>query len=109
MEIKEAAKDVDVRPSAEGFTDLALALDLLGSIDSAEATLRCAIERRESRGSHQRSDFTELSKDHDVNYVIKLESGNQVVSKHQVEPLPADLEQAMNDYQELNVDGRLLE
>ena len=109
MEIKEAAKDVDVRPSAEGFTDLALALDLLGSIDSAEATLRCAIERRESRGSHQRSDFTELSKDHDVNYVINLESGNQVVSKHQVEPLPADLEQAMNDYQELNVDGRLLE
>ena len=88
---------------------MALALDLLGSIDSAEATLRCAIERRESRGSHQRSDFTELSKDHDVNYVIKLESGNQVVSKHQVEPLPAELEQAMNDYQELNVDGRLLE
>ena len=109
MKIKEAAKDVDVRPSAEGFTDLALALDLLGSIDSAEATLRCAIERKESRGSHQRSDFTELSSDHEVNYVIKLESGNQVVSKHQVEPLSPKLEKAMNKYQEPDVDGRLLE
>ena len=47
MEVKEASKDNDVRPSAEGFSDLALALDLLGSIDSAEAMIRSAIQKRD--------------------------------------------------------------
>ena len=41
---------VDVRPSSEGYEDLALALDLRGSLVAAEATLRCALERRESPG-----------------------------------------------------------
>ncbi len=34
----------DVRPSSEGYKDLALALDLRGSLVAAEATLRCALE-----------------------------------------------------------------
>ncbi len=46
----------DVRPSSEGYQDLGVALDLRGSIIAAEATLRSALERRESRGAHQRSD-----------------------------------------------------
>ena len=69
MKVKEASKDVDVRPSAEGFSDLALALDLLGSIDSAEATIRSAIARKESRGAHQRSDYKQLDTSENVNSV----------------------------------------
>ena len=56
-EIKEAAEQVDVRPSSEGYKDLALAMDLRGSLVASEATLRSALERRESRGAHQRSDY----------------------------------------------------
>ncbi len=70
MKVKEASKDVDVRPSAEGFSDLALALDLLGSIDSAEATIRSAIARKESRGAHQRSDYKQLDTSENVNYIV---------------------------------------
>jgi succinate dehydrogenase / fumarate reductase flavoprotein subunit len=51
---------VDVRPSSEGYQDLGVALDLRGSIMAAEATLRSARERRESRGAHQRSDYPDM-------------------------------------------------
>ncbi|RAH13559.1 MAG: succinate dehydrogenase [Methanobacteriota archaeon] len=109
MKVKEASKDVDVRPSAEGFSDLALALDLLGSIDSAEATIRCAIERKESRGAHQRSDFTEIDTTENVNYIVELVESKQVVTRNNVTPLPDELEGPVNAYQDLSVDGRLLE
>jgi succinate dehydrogenase / fumarate reductase flavoprotein subunit len=58
--IREAADGVDVRPGAEGWTDLAHALDLRAGLVAAEATLRSAIERRETRGSQIRTDFPEL-------------------------------------------------
>ena len=109
MKVKEASADVDVRPSAEGFSDLALALDLLGSIDSAEATIRSAIERKESRGAHQRSDFVETDTNETVNYVVELVDGKQVLTRSTVAPLPDDLEGPVKAYQELSVGGRLLE
>jgi len=58
--LRETAADVDVRPGAEGWTDLAHALDLRGGLVAAEATVRGAIERRETRGAHNRSDYPEL-------------------------------------------------
>ena len=109
MKVKEASKDVDVRPSAEGFSDLALALDLLGSIDSAEATIRSAIARKESRGAHQRSDYIEMDTSENVNYIVELVDGNQSISKTEVEKLPELLQDAMDAYEELSVEGRLLE
>ena len=109
MKVKEASADVDVRPSAEGFSDLALALDLFGSIDSAEATIRSAIERKESRGAHQRSDFVETDTNETVNYVVELVDGKQVLTRSTVAPLPDELEGPVKAYQELSVGGRLLE
>jgi succinate dehydrogenase / fumarate reductase flavoprotein subunit len=58
--LRAAATGVDVRPGDEGWADLAHALDLRGALVVAEATLRSAIERRESRGGHQRADYPEL-------------------------------------------------
>ena len=88
---------------------MALALDLLGSIDSAEATIRSAIERKESRGAHQRSDYTETDPTETVNYVVELVDDNQLLTRSIVAPLPEELEGPVNDYQQLSVDGRLLE
>ncbi len=59
-EIKKAAADVDVRPDSEGYGDLAHVLDLRASLVTAEASVLGAIERRESRGAHQRSDHPDL-------------------------------------------------
>ena len=68
--IRDKASDVDVRPGAEGWTDLAHALDLRAGLVVAEATLRGAIERRETRGAHNRTDYPNLDGRLQVNFYI---------------------------------------
>jgi succinate dehydrogenase / fumarate reductase flavoprotein subunit len=58
-EVAEAARVLEVRPDLAGYTDLAHAIDLHGSLLAARATLECALERRESRGAHIRLDYPE--------------------------------------------------
>ena len=68
--LKEAAKDLDVRPDSEGYQDLMLAFDLQASLVSSEATLLSSLSREESRGAHQRDDFKEISNDFNVNMKV---------------------------------------
>ncbi|MGB4777949.1 FAD-binding protein [Microbacterium sp.] len=58
-ELEARAADLGVHPDIAGFDDLAHAYDLYGSLLAARATLECALERRETRGCHNRSDFPE--------------------------------------------------
>ena len=103
--LREAASRLDVRPGAEGWTDLAHALDLRGALVVAEATLRCAIERRESRGAHQRTDYPELAPALQVNFNIdrRMEPWAEPVP-----PIPSDLRELAERPVELSAD-RLLE
>jgi succinate dehydrogenase / fumarate reductase flavoprotein subunit len=55
--LEERAQRVTAHPDVAGFDDLAHAFDLKGSLLAARATLECALERRETRGCHNRSDF----------------------------------------------------
>jgi succinate dehydrogenase / fumarate reductase flavoprotein subunit len=57
--IGERTRALEVRPDIAGYTDLAHAFDLHGSLLAAQATLECALERRETRGAHNRVDFPE--------------------------------------------------
>lgn len=57
--LEERARHVTAHPDVAGFDDLAHAFDLKGSLLAARATLECALERRETRGCHNRSDFPE--------------------------------------------------
>ncbi len=68
--IRDSAANVDVRPGAEGWTDLAHALDLRAGLAVAEATLRSAIARRETRGAHNRADFPDLDPALQVNFFV---------------------------------------
>ena len=79
-------KDVDVRPSSEGYADLAHALDLRGSLMAAEATLLGALARRESRGAHQRRDFPQLDTDLRVNFRTRLDGTSHLTIDAQ--PVP---------------------
>ncbi|MGN6272071.1 MAG: FAD-binding protein [Protaetiibacter sp.] len=56
-ELDDRATRLGVHPDIAGFDDLAHAFDLAGSLLAARATLECALERRETRGCHNRSDF----------------------------------------------------
>ncbi len=107
--IREASENLDVRPSSEGYQDLALALDLRSSLMSAEASVLGAIERRESRGAHNRSDYPETNPALRVNFITQLnDDGKLFVTRRTVEPIPTQLQRWINDEQ-LEVEGRLLE
>jgi succinate dehydrogenase / fumarate reductase flavoprotein subunit len=86
--LQGAAGDVDVRPGAEGWTDLAHALDLRAGLFAAEATLRSAIERRETRGAHIRADFPQLDPALTVNLQV---DARMVPWTERVPPVPAEL------------------
>ena len=58
-EIRDRTGALEVRPDIAGYADLAHAFDLHGSLLAARATLECALERRETRGAHNRVDFPE--------------------------------------------------
>ncbi len=55
--IKTKLSDIDVRIDKYNCEDLALIFDLQSSLFSAKATIISALQRNESRGAHQRSDF----------------------------------------------------
>jgi succinate dehydrogenase / fumarate reductase flavoprotein subunit len=109
-ELQELARDVDVRPSSEGYADLAHALDLRASLVAAEATLLGALARRESRGAHQRRDFPQLDPDLRVNFRTRLEgSSHLTVTAQPVPPVPPELASWTQSDEVLDVAGRLLE
>jgi succinate dehydrogenase / fumarate reductase flavoprotein subunit len=109
-EIRAAAGDVDVRPTSEGYADLAHALDLRASLVSAEASLLGAVERRESRGANNRSDYLELNPRFETNFVVTRDgAGNLSVSDKPVEAGPDHLKAWSKDDGEVDVAGRLLE
>jgi succinate dehydrogenase / fumarate reductase flavoprotein subunit len=83
-EVRSALPSVDVRPSEEGWGDLAHVLDVRAMLGTAEATLRGALARGESRGAHNRSDFPELDPEMEVNFIIGRSSGARMT----LEPLP---------------------
>jgi succinate dehydrogenase / fumarate reductase, flavoprotein subunit len=109
-ELRRLAREVDVRPTSEGYADLAHALDLRGSLVTAEATLLGALARHESRGAHQRRDHPELSPELRVNFQTCLDpSGGLAVAAEPVPPVPPELQALADATQDVSVAGRLLE
>jgi succinate dehydrogenase / fumarate reductase, flavoprotein subunit len=109
-ELGELAREVDVRPTSEGFADLAHALDLRASLVSAEATLLGALARQESRGAHQRRDFPQVAADLGVNFTSRIDAdGRLTIAPHPVPPVPSELQSWVDIAQDLSVVGRLLE
>jgi succinate dehydrogenase / fumarate reductase flavoprotein subunit len=112
--LRELARGVDVRPSSEGYGDLAHAVDLRASLVAAEATLLGALARRESRGAHQRRDFPGLSADLSADLLVNFQSrldadGHLTVDARPVPPAPPQLAAWVDASQAPGVAGRLLE
>jgi succinate dehydrogenase / fumarate reductase flavoprotein subunit len=109
-ELRQLAADVDVRPTSEGYGDLAHALDLRASLAAAEATLLGALARTESRGAHQRRDHPELDSELRVNFQARLDgTGSLTVDARPVPAVPAELAGWIRPDPDLSVAGRLLE
>ena len=105
-ELDERARRVAVHPDIAGFDDLAHAYDLKGSLLAARATLESALERRETRGCHNRSDFPEQ---HDAlrgNMLWGIEHG---VRFEPVAKAPESFRALAEAHLDDSVDGKLVE
>ncbi len=109
--LKEASKDLDVRPDSEGYQDLMLAFDLQASLVSSEATLLSALNRKESRGAHQREDYKDIDENFNVNMKVEFDNNeNLLLSKEDVQILKKEHKDIISKTKEIdNFEGMLLE
>jgi len=104
----------EAEQSAVGAGDLPAALDLRSMLLTAEATVRAALLRTESRGAHQRADYPELDPAWQRTIVVlpRLtdDGPNTGMSLSTAElPMPSPEVQAALDEAEIEIAGRLLE
>jgi len=76
--IKTKLSDIDVRIDKYNCEDLALIFDLQSSLFSAQATIVSALQRNESRGAHQRSDFPLLDPLCEFNCLVSMDDNNNL-------------------------------
>ncbi|WP_092009035.1 FAD-binding protein [Brevibacterium siliguriense] len=103
--IEERMADVGIHPDIAGFADLSHAFDLRSSVLAARATLECALERRETRGCHNRSDFPEMDPGLQVNLVWSPSAG---VVRESIPAVSPDVAALMHTG-EISQEGKLVE
>ncbi|WP_181276149.1 L-aspartate oxidase [Brevibacterium oceani] len=96
---------VGIHPDIAGFSDLAHAFDLKSSVLAARATIECALERRETRGCHNRSDYPEQDPELQVNLVWSPSTG---VVRESIPPVDPEVEALMHTG-EISQEGKLVE
>jgi succinate dehydrogenase flavoprotein subunit len=75
-----------------------LALDLKSMLTISEAVAKSALIREESRGAHSRIDFPELSAEWGTkNNIIKRDAGGMNLRQDVKAPLPAELQQVLDE------------
>jgi succinate dehydrogenase / fumarate reductase flavoprotein subunit len=101
--IEARIAQVSVHPDLAGHQDVAHAFDLMASALAARATLEAALERRETRGCHNRSDYTALDPALEVNLVW---SGPGRLERETIPPIPDEIAALLRD---VSVAGKLVE
>ena len=100
---RAAVTQAGVHPDIAGFYDLAHAFDFKASAIAAQATLEAALERRETRGCHNRSDYPNLDE------TPNLEPGVVRTGPHRTRtPLPV-FHRIFHLVRQLSTHGKLLE
>ncbi|HTJ71699.1 MAG TPA: FAD-dependent oxidoreductase [Actinospica sp.] len=102
-ELENRIKNVGVHPDIAGFQDLAHAFDLKSAELAARATLESALERRETRGCHNRTDYPDLDETLRVNLVW---SGPGQVAREPIAAVPDEITTLMRD---VSTEGKLVE
>ncbi|MDF2773655.1 MAG: FAD-dependent oxidoreductase [Geminicoccaceae bacterium] len=101
--IEARIQHVGVHPDLAGFQDLAHAFDLKASALAARATLEAALERRETRGCHNRSDYPALDPSLQVNLIW---SGPGRIECEAIPPIPDEIAALVRD---VSTEGKLVE
>jgi succinate dehydrogenase / fumarate reductase flavoprotein subunit len=102
-EIDARMENVGIHPDIAGFQDLAHAFDLKSAALAARATIEAAIERRETRGCHNRSDYPDMDPALQVNLVWSPKTG---ITRESIAPVPDEIAAVM---EEVSTEGKLVE
>jgi succinate dehydrogenase / fumarate reductase flavoprotein subunit len=102
-EVEDRMTHVGVHPDLAGFQDLAHAFDLKAAALAARATLEAALERRETRGCHNRADHPHLDESMRVNLVW---AGPGRIEREPVPPVPEEIAGLIR---EVSSTGKLVE
>ena len=96
------------RKLSDGLINL---LNLKASVLSAKSTIISALERKESRGAHQRSDYNKINPKSNSNYTIHFEDNEKIVLKEFFYPkIDAGLKKIVESTKKIsNFNKRLLE
>ncbi|ROO86643.1 succinate dehydrogenase / fumarate reductase flavoprotein subunit [Actinocorallia herbida] len=92
--VEERFADLGIHPDIAGYQDLAHAFDVKGTALAARATLEAALERRETRGCHNRSDYPALDPDLRVNLVW---AGPGKIEREELPPVPEEIASLMRE------------
>jgi fumarate reductase flavoprotein subunit len=88
-ELQERVRSVSLEDHSRTFnTQLVAALELANMLDVAEAIIESALQRTESRGAHQRTDFPARNDEHFLAHSLIHRGGD---GDHQVELAPVAL------------------
>ncbi|MET7723458.1 MULTISPECIES: FAD-dependent oxidoreductase [Streptomyces] len=101
--IEKRMADIGVHPDIAGYQDLAHTFDLKSAALAARATLESALERRETRGCHNRSDYPEPDPALRVNLVWSPTTG---ITRESIPAVPDEISALM---EEVSTDGKLAE
>ncbi|WP_328843193.1 FAD-binding protein [Streptomyces sp. NBC_00258] len=93
-EIEARTAHAGIHIDIGGFQDLAYAYDLRSTLLAARATLECARERRETRGSHHRSDHPDVDPDLTATLMWSPATG---VRREPVPPTPTHIAELVRD------------
>jgi succinate dehydrogenase / fumarate reductase flavoprotein subunit len=101
--IEQRMEAVGIHPDIAGYQDLAHAFDLKGSALAARATLEAALERRETRGCHNRSDYPEMDPALRVNLVWSPSAG---IVREEIPDISAEVAELIKEVSSV---GKLVE
>ncbi len=110
--IKNKIKNLDVRIDENSCQDLILALDLESAIISSEATILSALERKESRGAHQRDDYPLIDLGETFNIFVRQDPETKIlsISKVPLKKLRKEIfDLVSNNRKEESIKDKLLE
>ncbi len=111
-DLQSKLKDIDVRIHEHNCNDLAMVFDLQSSLISAKATIISCMERKESRGSHQRSDYPKIEKSLESNFLVSMDkrNSNLDISRLPIKKLKNSQKNLIsNSIREEEIRGKLLE
>lgn len=101
--IEERMQSIGIHPDLASYQGLAHAFDLKSAALAARATLESALERRETRGCHNRSDYPDLDADLTVSLVWSRHAG---IVREAIPEIPDEIMKYIRD---VSVEGKLVE